>query len=71
MSLCCMLEALHLGVHCGTKVCNLPVLRTVRVVIQPESSGWKPLCSSVMVHVRKFMSLCCMLVALMFLSHGT
>ena len=37
---------IHQGVHCCTKVCNLRVLRTVRVVIQPESSG----CSSYIVH---------------------
>ena len=28
------------GVHCCTKVCNLLVLRTYRVVIQPDGSGW-------------------------------
>ena len=31
---------IYQGVHCCTKVCNLHVLPTVRVVIQPESSGW-------------------------------
>ena len=30
---------IYQGVHCCTKICNLHVLRTVRVVIQPESSG--------------------------------
>ena len=31
---------IYQGVHCCTKVCNLHVLQTERVVIQPESSGW-------------------------------
>ena len=31
---------IYQGVYCCTKVCNLRVLRTIRVVIQPESSGW-------------------------------
>ena len=31
---------IYQGVHRYTKVCNLHVLQTIRVVIPPESSGW-------------------------------
>ena len=31
---------IYQGIYCCTKVCNLHVLRTIRIVIQPESSGW-------------------------------
>ena len=36
----CPTILIYQGVHRCTKVCNLD--RTVRVVIQPESSGWCP-----------------------------
>ena len=54
---------IYQGVHCCTNVCNLHVLRTVRVVIQPESSGWIDWCTGnwyfwfkytgTMIHVHK------------------
>ena len=47
---------IYQGVYCCTKVCNLHVLRTIRVVIQPRSSGCCESCCLVIVRLRLVLS---------------
>ena len=59
----CQTILIYQGVHCCTKVCNLHVLRTVRVVIQPESSGW---CQTFVHLYYRFTSINCSNLYLLF-----
>ena len=58
---------IYQGVHFCTKVCNLQ-LRTVRVVIQPESSGWLSLYSEYCEVTSLFMSVDVQIQQIMFRS---